>query len=116
MESSTSAGCESWDVVCLVETWNSPDDFLPCEDFDVFECRRKASANFRYYGGVSALIRIGVFNLCRRLESESENLLWLLLSVKNIHLVVCVVYLPPISSSSYSREDTWILMENETQK
>ena len=38
---------------------------------------------------------MGVFNLFRRLESKSENLLWLLLSVKNVHLVVYVVYLPP---------------------
>jgi endonuclease/exonuclease/phosphatase family metal-dependent hydrolase len=60
------------------------------------------------------LLRKGVFNLFRRLESESENLLWLLLSVKNVHLVVCVVYLPP-NNSSYSREDTWELVENETQ-
>ena len=40
------------------------------------------------------LVRKGVFNLFRRLKSESKNLFWLLLSVKNVHLVVCVIYLP----------------------
>ena len=72
LESSTSAGCESWDVVSLVETWNSLDHFSSCEDFDVFEYRRKVSTNGKYYGRVSALLKKGVFSLFCRLESESE--------------------------------------------
>jgi len=47
----------------------------------------------------SVLVRKGVFNLSRRLESESENLLWLLLSVKNVKFAACAAYLPPNNSS-----------------
>ena len=107
LDPNTSADCECRDVVCLVETWDSLDHFSSCEDSDVFECRRKISANGRYCGGVLVLVRKGVFNLYCTLESESENILWLILSVKNVNPVVYIAYLTP-NNSSYGREDAGI--------
>ena len=59
-------------------------------------------------------LRKGVLNLFLTLESESDNLSRLLLSLSNVHPVLCVVYLPP-NNNCYSHEDGWKLIENEAQ-
>ena len=74
---------------------------------------RKRRKNNRIYCGITLWIRKNIFSTCNRLKSQSENLIWLKIIIGIVKFMICVVHIPPESSSYSWLEDTWDISFSE---
>ena len=103
------------DVTCLIETWTPPSEDLSVKDYTVFRADRQISRNARFYGGVAVFVKKQSFEVCHRIKSKSENIIWLNLKCHDgSKIVLDCIYVAP-HNSSYMKEDTWTLIENELE-
>ncbi|XP_065569816.1 uncharacterized protein LOC136033115 isoform X2 [Artemia franciscana] len=103
------------DVTCLIETWTPPSEDLSVKDYTFFRADRQISRNVRFYGGVAVFVKKQSFEVCHRIKSKSENIIWLNLKRHDgSKIVLGCIYVAP-QNSSYMKEDTWTLIENELE-
>lgn len=103
----------SFDVISFIETWNDHSPISPLPGYLVEQVVRKPAKNNRHYGGILVLIKSSAIDGYERVNSRSENLLWLRICFKcGKRLILGVVYIPP-QNSSYNRENTWEILDDE---
>lgn len=97
-------------IISFTETWAiNIDEFKDTfpKSFNVFTNARKMSPNAkRGSGGIITAVRKNSKILAKRLPTESENLLWVLLTFTEINLKIlyCTMYYSPARSSDHSDE------------
>jgi hypothetical protein len=82
-------------------------------NFTFYAVNRTVPKNNRYYIGVIMYFSQTSFSSAVRLATQSKNMVWGRFKCKSAFLIVGSVYLAP-QNSSYSCEDTWTMLQDET--
>ena len=103
-----------FDIICLTETWGTKSDNFQLPGYISYsKIRVKRCITGRNSGGVLAFIKSKYSQSVMQLNGKSEDILWLKFDTSHVILIVCIVYFSPQSSSSYSNEFLFDLLEDE---
>ena len=109
----------SFSIIGIVETWARSVGEFSIPDFTCFDVVRPISKNaLRNSGGISVFVNNYILKYAdvTHLKSLSNNVLWLLVTSRNVmfpNMLLGFVYMSPENSSIHSNESLFDIIENE---
>ena len=106
---------ENYDLLFFSETKIDETDVISFPGYSCFAQPRK-SRSFRRSGGISVYFRDSYAKYIKKIESESDYILWMEIDKSLFHtdesLIFGSVYIPP-ENSNYYNDDEMFVLENE---